>query len=365
MFIDTDRVKEKKKHIQLKAVDFFCGAGGMTYGLRKAKIRVLGGIDNDPNLRDTYEVNNRGSKFIRADVSKLSFGELSEQLNIERNDDKLIFIGCSPCQYYTTIQTEKEKSKKSKMLLVDFQRFVDHFRPGYIIIENVPGLETKPDSPLQRFKSFISGLGYCIDDKVLNAVQYNVPQNRKRYLLIATRVQDTIYLPKGRRQKKLTVRNYIGNYQTFAPVAAGNKDSSKFMHTVSGLEKINLKRIRRTSHNGGTRLEWKNDPELQLACYVGKDYLFYDVYGRMYWDKPAPTITTKFNSITNGRYGHPEQDRAISIREGAVLQSFPLHYKFKSDSICTIAKMIGNAVPPELARWIGKTLVNHAQNGTV
>jgi DNA (cytosine-5)-methyltransferase 1 len=352
-------------NIELKAVDFFCGAGGMTYGFRKAKIKVLGGIDIDPNLKETYEVNNKGVHFIHADVSKLSFDDLVTKLNIKKNDNNLIFIGCSPCQYYTSIQTEKEKAKKTKMLLVDFQRFVDHFRPGYIVLENVPGLETKQDSPLQKFKAFLINSGYTFDDKVINAVLYNVPQNRKRYLLLATRVQKVIVIPKGRKQNRLTVRNFIGDITKFKPVKAGNRDSTVFRHTVSRLEEINLKRIKKTPIDGGTRLAWKDDPQLQLKCYEGKDKLFYDVYGRMYWDKPAPTITTKFISITNGRYGHPEQDRAISIREGAILQTFPMHYKFKCDSTGTVARMIGNAVPPELARWIGKTIIKNATNGTL
>jgi len=360
------KIKSKIKNTEpLKAVDFFCGAGGVTYGFRKAQIKVLGGIDIDPGLKETYETNNKGAQFIEADVSKLTFNELTQKLGIQSNDDNLIFIGCSPCQYFTTIQTEKEKSKKTRMLLVDFQRFVDYFRPGYIVIENVPGLETKNDSPLQHFKTFLKENGYAFDDKVINAIKYNVPQKRKRYLMLATRVQPSITIPKGRNQSRLTVRNFIGDKSIFKPVEAGNKDDSYFNHTVSGLEEINLKRIRKTPLDGGTRLAWKDDPDLQLNCYKGNDNLFYDVYGRMYWDKPAPTITTKFNSITNGRYGHPEQDRAISIREGAVLQSFPLNYKFKCNSTGTAAKMIGNAVPPELARWIGKAIVQNALNGTV
>ncbi|UOY08306.1 DNA cytosine methyltransferase [Muricauda sp. SCSIO 64092] len=349
----------------LKAVDFFCGAGGVTYGFRKAKIKVLGGIDIDPRLKETYEINNKGAQFIQADISKLSFNQLSQRLSVLPNEDDLIFIGCSPCQYFTTIQTEKEKSKKTRMLLVDFQRFVDYFRPGYIVVENVPGLETKKDSPLQHFKTFLTENGYSFDDRVINAVKYNVPQKRKRYLLLATRVQSEITIPNGRNQSRLTVRNFIGDKTVFKPVKAGNKDNTDFNHTVSGLKEINLKRIRKTPPDGGTRLAWKDDPDLQLNCYKGNDNLFYDVYGRMHWDKPAPTITTKFNSITNGRYGHPEQDRAISIREGAVLQTFPLHYKFKCNSMGTAAKMIGNAVPPELARWVGKTIVQNAMNGAV
>ena len=129
------------------------------------------------------------------------------------------------------------------------------------------------------------------------------------------------------------------------------------MHWTANLEEINFKRILNTSKNGGTRLEWKDNIELQLKCYIGKDDTFPDVYGRMYWDQPAPTITTKFHSITNGRFGHPEQDRGISLREGALLQSFPKSYKFYSTNFATIARMIGNAVPPELSKHIAKAIL--------
>jgi len=354
---------EKRNKIKkLKAVDFFCCAGGVTNGFVKAGIKVLGGIDIEAAYKETYEKNNKGAKFIQADIAKLSPRSLHKKLGIKKNMDDLIFVGCSPCQYYSNIQTDKTKSKKGRLLLEDFKRFVAYYNPGYIFIENVPGLDTKESSPLARFKNFLSRKGYVFDEDVVNAAEYNVPQNRKRYVLLATRLHNSIAVPKGNPEKIKTVRKTISSLKV---IPAGHRDRSDRKHWAGGLEEINLKRIQHTSKNGGTRLDWKDDPELQLKCYIGKDHTFSDVYGRMHWDLPAPTITTKFHSISNGRFGHPEQDRALSLREGALLQSFSPSYKFYCDSIAIIARMIGNAVPPELAKWIGKSFLKNYQNGAI
>ncbi len=169
--------KTEKK--QLVAVDFFCCAGGVTHGFRKAGINVLGGIDIDGNYKETYEKNNRGSKFIQIDISELQPQDLEKELGIEKDMDNLIFVGCSPCQYYTTIQTDKTKSTETKLLLEEFKRFVDYFNPAYIFVENVPGLETREGSPLAKFKLFLGSKGYYFDDKVVNAAHYSVPQKQK------------------------------------------------------------------------------------------------------------------------------------------------------------------------------------------
>lgn len=353
-------MREKTKNQKLlKAVDFFCCSGGVTCGFKKAGIRVLGGIDIDGSYKETYEKNNIGSKFIQADISHYQPEELASTLNISPNLDDLVFIGCSPCQYYTTIQTDKTKSSKGKLLLDEFKRFIDYFRPGFLFIENVPGLETKKESPLSKFKEYITSLGYVFDDDILNASDYKVPQNRKRYVLIASRVNKEIKVPIPKKIKRITVRQAIENLPA---IPSGYKDDKLDKHWTSQLTSINLKRISNTPYNGGTRLAWKDNNELQLKCYEGKDSTFTDVYGRMFWDLPSPTITTKFYSLSNGRFGHPEQDRALSIKEGAILQSFPSNYYFYSDSMVVTARMIGNAVPPKLAHAIAKCLIKYYNN---
>jgi DNA (cytosine-5)-methyltransferase 1 len=341
----------KKK--RLKAVDFFCSAGGVTCGFKQAGIDVLGGIDIDPACKITYEKNN-DAKYLCADVSNLEKEKVAEVFKIKRNQDDLIFVGCSPCQYYSNIKTDKSKSKETRLLLEDFQEFVDYYRPGYLFIENVPGLDKNPESPLGKFKLFLTNHGYVFDEDVLNAKYYGVPQNRRRYVLIATRLREKIELPKADRKNIITVKQAIGDYSKFNPIAAGTRDDTTFIHSSAGLSKRNMKRIRLTPPDGGSRKAWDNK-ELQLECYKNHNG-HTDVYGRMSWEKPSPTITTRFVSLSNGRYGHPEQDRAISLREGATLQSFPDDYIFHSNSQGTIAKMIGNAVPPLLAKAIGEVL---------
>ena len=348
-------MKSRKKP-KLKAVDFFCCAGGVTTGLKMAGINVLGGIDIDGSYKNTYEKNNPGSKFIQADIAKLSPRSLHKRLGITKNMTDLIFVGCSPCQYYSNIQTDKSKSEKTRLLLEDFKRFVDYYNPAYIFIENVPGLDTKSGSPLSIFKEFLRtrNPSYVFDDAIINAADYRVPQNRKRYILIATRLTNSIRIPKGNSSNIKTVRQAI---EKLKPIPHSFKDTSSHKHWTASLHPLNLKRIQKTKHDGGTRLDWKDDPELQLTCYKGKDDTFPDVYGRLFWDKPSPTITTKFHSISNGRFGHPEQDRALSLREGAILQTFPKSYEFFADSLAVIARMIGNAVPPVLAKSIGYSLI--------
>jgi len=345
------------KQKNLKAVDFFCGAGGVTCGFKNVGIEVLGGIDIDSKFKDTYELNNQ-AKFINEDVSNLKVEKLSELLPIEKNEDNLIFVGCSPCQYYSNLKSDKSKSKKGRLLLDDFKNFVLHYKPGFVFIENVPGLETKVGSPLSRFKRDLKKEGYKFEQNVLNSKYFQVPQNRRRFVLIASRLSEKISLPKQERKNVVTVRQAIGNYSDFPKVTHGYKDNSSFQHSVAKLSETNLLRVQTVPRNGGTRRAFEKNEKLQLECY--KDHNgHYDVYGRLFWDKPSPTITTRFIYTSTGRYSHPEQDRALSLREGATLQSFPLNYQFHSTNQGAIATMIGNAVPPKLAEAIAISIKNH------
>lgn len=356
--ITMSAVKEVLLSNNLKAVDFFCGAGGVTSGFRDAGIEVLGGIDFDPSCKETYEKNNPGSEFIEKNIAEYTPVELQKHLNLNINDNDLIFVGCSPCQYYSTVNKgPKDKSAKGKLLLENFQQFVEHFKPGYIFIENVPGLKRDAESPLAKFKEFLRENNYAFKDNILNAKYFGVPQNRRRYVLLATRVSKTLFFPQEDKTILRTVRDAIGDPNQFPPIEAGHKDSTLFNHSSARLTDKNLSRIRRTSHNGGSRKDWANDSELQLDCYKNHDG-HGDVYGRMNWNQVSPAITTKFFSLSNGRYGHPEQDRALSLREGAVLQSFPIDYKFIAIGHGKVARLIGNAVPPMLARKIAESILN-------
>jgi DNA (cytosine-5)-methyltransferase 1 len=348
---------KQASHKTLRAIDFFCGAGGMSYGLARAGIEVVAGIDCDESCRETYEKNNKPTKFLPHDVTQLLPGQLAQELSLCKNDDNLVFVGCTPCQFWSKINTDRRKSKKSAFLLREFERFIDWFRPGFIIIENVPGLLSKKrHSILPQFEKFLRDRDYAYAHGIINANLYGVPQNRRRYLLVATRLAKDIKLPRPYTNKNLVVRKFIGVPNGFRCIRAGTKDTTTFLHSAAKLSLQNLQRLAKTPPNGGTRSSWKDDPKLQIHAYEGKDSFFRDVYGRMYWNRPAPTITTRFNSVSNGRFGHPSQRRGISLREGATLQTFPKRYVFQATNEHTLTRQIGNAVPPALALRIGKHL---------
>jgi DNA (cytosine-5)-methyltransferase 1 len=348
---------------RLKAIDFFCSGGGMSYGLYQSGIDVVAGIDIDDSCEDTYKENLTSSNFIHSDISKLKESELENLTGISQNDDNLVFIGCSPCQFWTILNTNKTKSQKSKNLLHEFLRFVKYFNPGYVAVENVPGiLYRKNESGLNEFIKTLESKRYLVSYEIVNLNDYGVPQSRKRFSLVATRVDQRYIFPKPDKKNGPTVKDFIGVKNGFPKIKAGHKDPSAFMHTAAGLSKKNLNRIQRTPPNGGTRLSWENS-NLQLNAYKehGKK-LFPDTYGRMSWDKPSPTITTRFCSLSNGRFGHPEEHRALSLREGATLQTFPLNFVFKTKSIAQAAKIIGNAVPVEYAKRIGESLLKSKES---
>ncbi|ANO48460.1 DNA-cytosine methyltransferase [Flavobacterium columnare] len=350
----------------LKAVDFFCSGGGMSSGMANAGIKILAGIDYDISCKETYEANIKGAEFIHANVFHYQVEELENKLNLQKNDDDLILIGCSPCQYWSIINTDKKKSAETKSLLIEFRRFVEYFNPGYVVVENVPGvIRKKEESGLEDFILWLESNGYKVHQGVHNVMEYGVPQSRRRLTLIANRVNNNVLEPIKYTGKIKTVFDTIGEHNGFPKVEAGHKDETDFMHTVAGLKQINIDRLNLTEKDGGSRMSYAHDENLAPDCHKNDTNNFKDTYGRMWWHRPSPTITTKFFSISNGRFAHPEENRAISIREGAVLQSFPKNYKFKATSIANAARMIGNAVPPKYAASIAKAIIQNHTNGTI
>ncbi|MCX6639245.1 MAG: DNA cytosine methyltransferase [bacterium] len=338
------------------AVDFFCGAGGLTRGLLNAGVKVIFGIDYDKDCQKTYESNNRPAKFLHADLRTLDPGDLLPYIgNIP--SEKMLFAACAPCQPFTKQRSIKNLHQRN--LIGEFSRFVKEFNPGYVFIENVPGLARVGGfSSYRRFKKILRDLGHQFEEGILDAKEYGVPQTRRRLIFISSRI-NTIPIPQKINgpglQPLVTVRDTI---LSLPPLNAGEVDPDIPNHYASNLEAINLERIKNTPPDGGDRRSWP--ASLTLECHRNGYNGHTDVYGRMWWDRPAPALTGRCDSLSNGRYGHPEQNRAISLREAARLQSFKDNYIFYGSSKNHIALQIGNAVPVKLAEVIGLQFLSNA-----
>ena len=339
--------------VQQAAVDLFCGIGGLTKGLSLAGINVVAGIDIDESCKFAYESNNN-SKFIAKDVTNITAEEINQLLPA---DGIKMIVGCAPCQPFSrySLRYRKNGRKDDKWkLLYSFSRIVKQCTPDIISMENVPSLAQE-----KVFKDFIEQLeilNYYVDWKIVFCPDYGVPQKRKRLVLLASRLgKIELISPLYTKENYRTVRNAIGDLPT---IEDGEICETDVLHRSSKLSKLNKERIQQ-SVPGGTWRDWEDS--LRLKCHSKKSGSSYpSVYGRMKWDEPSPTITTQFYGYGNGRFGHPEQDRALSLREGAILQSFPEDYIFIDDEHPSnkreLAIHIGNAVPVELGRAIGMSI---------
>ena len=343
----------------IKVVDLFCGVGGLTCGLKEAGLEVVAGIDLDETCRFAYERNNN-AKFIHADISRLPSSKLSALW--EKSDVKVL-VGCAPCQTFSK-QSNKYRARINKAtdvrwnLLKRFACFIEDLVPDIVSMENVP--ELRNFDVFSEFVGRVSKCGYYVSNRVVDCSKYGLPQKRKRLVFLASRYGEIEFpAPEG-----FPSRNLADAIGALPPLMHGQVCPTDDLHRCAGLSPMNLRRIRQ-SVPGGTWRDWSEN--LLPPCYRRKSGRTYgSVYGRMSWDKPSSTITTQFYAYGSGRHGHPDQDRALSLREGAQLQTFPLDYCFFENdenlSISTIVRHIGNAVPVELGRIIGKTIVAHLIN---
>lgn len=335
----------------ISCVDLFCGVGGLTHGLAKAGINVRAGFDIDANCRFAFKANNK-AEFIRKDVSTLSATDIREHW---QTGSKTLLAGCAPCQPFSTYSRASRKTRSDQKweLVHHFARLVSEARPHLVTMENVSLLMHH-----DVFREFLESLkGYSVWYSIVECSDFGVPQTRKRLVLLASRL-GPIELCSMRSSRPATVKSTIAELPR---LSAGEFDPRDTMHHACRLSPINLKRIR-ASRPGGT---WRDWPEsLRAKCHKENSGETYpSVYGRMEWEGLAPTITTQCFGYGNGRFGHPEQDRAITLREAAMLQTFPKKYKFlpKGQKVVfhVMGRLIGNAVPVRLGYAIGKTFVTH------
>lgn len=333
------------------AIDLFSGAGGLTQGLKQAGFNVVGAVESVKTYAESYILNHPKTNLKISDITKIDPVEYAKELGLKPGELDLL-AGCPPCQGYSTIGTRNrgQRNDPRNDLVYEVLRFAIAFQPKTIMMENVPALAN--DERLAGLKSELESIGYKIDVKVLKMSHFGVPQARRRMIMLGSRLGDIDVVSQELDTDKMaTVRDAI----SFLPVAGESGDP---LHDASEKRSDKIKKlISMIPKNGGSRTDIGE--EYQLECHK-RTTGFKDVYGRMAWDKPSPTITGGCNSPSKGRFLHPEENRGITLREAALLQTFPIDYKFSFGSGKSgIAMMIGNALPPTFIEFHAKSLLKH------
>lgn len=338
-----------------EVIDLFCGVGGLTHGLINAGLNVIAGFDIDPTCRYTYEHNNN-SVYCLENIRNVHGQDLE---NLYTPDATRILVGCAPCQPFSQMRFklgEANANDEKYNLLLEFGRLIQELRPAVISMENVP--QIRETGIYNNFINILNHIGYYYNDSVLYCPDYGIAQSRRRFVLVGSLLGPINVIPPTHNRANVHVRNFI---EGLPPIMAGEVDEHDPLHRASVLSEKNLRRIR-ASNPGGTWRDWPE--ELRCDCHKKNSGRTYSsVYGRMTWDQIGPTITTQFYNYGTGRFGHPVQDRALSLREGALLQTFPMDYDFIDPDrpfvFRDIARHIGNAVPVRLGEVIGMSIVNH------
>lgn len=340
-------------------VDLFCGVGGLSHGLKQGGLNIIAGFDIDKTCEYAYTHNN-GAQFFDTDISNVT----KEQVLSLFGDSKIkVLAGCAPCQPFSSYAFKNKKKDPNKYdLLYQFGRLVEEVQPDIVTMENVPQIASfSLKNVLQDFVDLLENNHYHCSVKVVYCPDYGIPQTRKRLVLLASKFGDIkLISPTHSKDNYVTVKDVIGD---LPPLEAGETSDTDPLHRAKSLSPLNMQRIMHTPYGGS----WKDWPkELMLECHKSQNgSSFGSVYGRMRWEKPAPTMTTQCTGLGNGRFGHPEQNRAITAREAALIQTFPQEYKFFADeehvSIVKASRYIGNAVPPQLGFVIAQSIIRHIE----
>lgn len=333
--------------------------GGLTHGLRKAGIDVVAGYDIDAACKWPYEKNNGRAEFHQVDVGKLTAIQIAA--HFEKSKDSIsLLAGCAPCQPFSAYSLHKTDESDARWpMLGHFGRLIKECLPTLVTMENVP--QVRKHAVFAGFVQTLRDNGYEVSVSVVKCEDYGIPQARSRLVLLASRLGELKLRDRDpKRDKRRTVRSAIESLQE---LGAGEASEFDPIHRTSRLNELNQRRIK-AARPGGSWRDW--DPDLLASCHrreTGQS--FPGVYGRMDWDSPAPTITTQFYGFGSGRFGHPEQNRALSLREGAILQTFPPKYQFVKAGerihMTTVGRLIGNAVPVRLGQVIGESLQLHVE----
>lgn len=341
--------------MEYTCIDSFCGAGGLGLGLQKAGFKILLSFDIDSKCIESFKANNKyfHHPAVTADITDMLNENLLKKCRLKRGE-LFLLAGGPPCQGFSVQRRGSDIDERNDLVL-KYGKLVNELYPYYFVMENVTGIAGKRGKTiLQQLIENVEELGYHVYVNLLDAQDYGVPQRRKRYIIVGERkdIASNYESPKPLKIHK-TVRDTIGNLPV--PPSDGTDHPNISLHRRDKLSTLNLKRINALKEGQGR----DNLPEELLAdCHkIDSSVMGYrNVYGRMAWDEVAPTITARFDSFTRGKFGHPEQPRSISLREGALLQTFPSDFLFSGNKV-DMARQIGNAVPPLLAEYIGRSII--------
>ncbi len=351
----------------LTAIDVFSGVGGLTVGIKRAGFRVVAAVEIEPHSFSTYKANHPDVMCLKQDITTVSGSTL---LNLAGTDRIDLLAGCPPCQGFSSL-TAKYKGKEDprNVLVLEMARLTEEIRPRAIMMENVPGLTRKGQPFCDQLRDRLQALGYQLTEGILQVADYGVPQLRRRFVLLGGMGFD-ISLPdathSGTPVRGLapwkTVREAIKGMPepvTFAKDKAREQIDRSNWHVVRKLSRTNIERLKIAKAGEA----WTHIPEhLRPKCHRNGYVGFTNVYGRMEWDRPAPTITGGCTTFSKGRFGHPEANRTISVREAALLQSFPLHYHLDTPYMEHACNMIGNALPCDFAEALSLQCVEQLRN---
>jgi DNA (cytosine-5)-methyltransferase 1 len=340
---------------EFTAIDVYSGSGAVTEGLKAEGITVLAAVDNDPIACETYRLNHPEVHLLETDIRSLNPSTIRNAISFNGQLDLLVI--CAPCQPFSSQNRKRASDDPRADLILECIKFIEEFGPKVVFFENVPGIAIS--GPLASLRGKLVELGYCLGEpRNMNAADYGVPQRRERCIMVAARSHERIkaFYDAIMPRPNMTVRHAIGKLKQ---LCSGERDPDDSLHFARNHQPVVLRRLQYIPLDGGSRSSLPL--ELELACHKGRKNDFPDVYGRMHWDDVAPTLTTGCTDVTKGRFVHPRDNRAITLREAALLQSFPSRYRFFGSS-SQIARQIGNAVPVDMIRSLVPALKNSLQS---
>lgn len=341
---------------KFNAIDLFSGCGGLSLGLEKSGFNILASVEIDKKVSETYSANHPTAEVFAEDIRKIN-----AEIVFEKIGDKRIHLiaGCPPCQGFSKLTDKYKRFDERNNLPLEMARLVKEIKPDIVMMENVPGIAKKGKPILDKFIKILEEENYIVNWRILQAADFGVPQSRKRFVLIAGRGFE-IKIPEGNPDKRKSLRQALKKNKkqavTFEEAMKKGGPAKFNWNVVRNLEEISIRRLQAMGEGSG-RTSLPED--LRPNCHKGSNKGFNNVYGRMTWDKISPTITSGCTSPSTGRFGHPSEDRTISVREAAMIQTFPLGYKFKTNQVGLACSMIGNAFPPKLAEILGKKCISH------